>query len=48
MFIGIAGTIPNLPNLPGQGGGGGVEVLLEYDSSSFCKVTNPNLILRLP
>ena len=44
MFIGIAGTIPNLPNLPGQGGGGGVEVLLEYDSSSFCKVTNPNLI----
>ena len=45
MFIGIAGTIPNLPNLPGQGGGGGVEVLLEYDSSSFCKVTNPNLIL---
>jgi hypothetical protein len=45
MFIGIAGTIPNLPNLPGQGGGGGVEVLLEYDSSSFCKVTNPNLVL---
>jgi hypothetical protein len=45
MFIGIAGTIPNLPNLPGQGGGGGIEVLLEYDSSSFCKVTNPNLIL---
>ena len=45
MFIGIAGTIPNLPNLPGQGGGGGVEVLLEYDSSSFCKVTTPNLIL---
>ena len=45
MFIGIAGTIPSLPNLPGQGGGGGVEVLLEYDSSSFCKVTNPNLVL---
>ena len=44
MFIGIAGTIPSLPNLPGQGGGGGVEVLLEYDSSSFCKVTIPNLI----
>jgi len=44
MFIGIASTIPDLPNLPGQGGGGGVEVLLEYDSSSFCKVTNPNLI----
>ena len=44
MFIGVAGTIPNLPNLPGQGGGGGVEVFLEYDSSSFCKVTNPNLI----
>ncbi len=45
MFIGIAGTIPSLPNLPGQGGGGGVEVLLEYNSSSFCKVTTPNLIL---
>ena len=45
MFIGIAGTIPNLPNLPGQGGGGGVEVLLEYDSSSFCKITTPNLVL---
>ena len=45
MFIGIAGTIPNLPNLPGQGGGGGVEVLLEYDSSSFCKITTPSLVL---
>lgn len=45
MKLGVGFTVPQRSNLPGQGGGGGVEVSLEYSSSSFCKVTNPNLIL---